>query len=585
MRTLVETGALAGERGAYRLTRPVENLTIPATVQAILTARIDRLPAEDKRLLQAAAVIGIDVPMPLLLALAETAEDGVRAGLARLQAAEFVYETRLFPDLEYTFKHALTHEVAYSTLLAERRRMLHARVVEAIETAFADRLTEHVERLAHHSFRAEVWDKALRYMRQAGQKAASRSAHREAVACLDQALAALAHLPEDREALEQAIDLRFELRTSLFPLAELARILVALDEAARMADAIGDRRRLGRALWLIGNYHNETGQGEGAIDYAERALAIARDLRDPELEAGATFLLGQSHYGLGNCARAIDLLVQNVAALDREPLSAYRSGSARLSVSARCFLARALAEVGEFQQAARRAEEAITMSKEDMDEALGFTHGCLALGFTHLRRGDLARAVSMLEQGLDVARARAISFQLPPLGSHLGYAHGLVGRTQEGLALLEQALDDARSTRRARLAVLVQEMLAQVYLACGRKDDAAMTAENALDASRRIRARGWEARILKVLADVAADGTHADFGKAQGLYREALDLAVELGTHPLIAHCHLGLGKLYRRTGQREQAQEHLTTATTMYREMGMTYWLEKAEAEMKAAG
>ena len=129
VRTLVETGALAGERGAYRLTRPVEALQVPATVQTILAARIDRLPPEEKRLLQAASVIGKDVPYALLAAIAEQPEEALRRGLAHLQEAEFLYETQLFPDLEYTFKHALTHDVAYASLLGERRRALHAAVV------------------------------------------------------------------------------------------------------------------------------------------------------------------------------------------------------------------------------------------------------------------------------------------------------------------------------------------------------------------------------------------------------------------------------------------------------------------------
>jgi predicted ATPase len=135
VRALVETGALAGERGAYRLTRPVEQLTMPATVQAILAARIDRLAPETKRLLQAAAVIGKDVPLPLLLAIAEAPEPEVRAELTHLQAAEFLYETRLFPDLEYTFKHALTHDVAYGGLLHDRQRALHARIAEATSSS------------------------------------------------------------------------------------------------------------------------------------------------------------------------------------------------------------------------------------------------------------------------------------------------------------------------------------------------------------------------------------------------------------------------------------------------------------------
>ena len=191
VRTLVETGALAGERGAYRLTRPVEALQVPATVQAILAARIDRLPPEEKQLLQAASVIGKDVPYALLAAIAEQPEETLRRGLAHLQEAEFLYETRLFPDLEYTFKHALTHEVAYGSLLQERRRQLHAQIVAAIERLYADRLNEHVERLAHHALRGQLWDKAVRYSRQAGNRALDRSGPPGGARHFEQARAAL----------------------------------------------------------------------------------------------------------------------------------------------------------------------------------------------------------------------------------------------------------------------------------------------------------------------------------------------------------------------------------------------------------
>jgi predicted ATPase len=199
VRTLVETGALAGERGAYRLTRPVETLQVPATVQAILAARIDRLSAEDKRLLQAASIVGKDVPFTVVHAIAELPDDKLRQALARLQAAEFVYEARLFPDLEYTFKHALTHEVAYRSVLQERRRALHASIVQVRERLHENRLDEHVEALAHHAFLGEAWDKAARYLRHASERASRQSANREAVTHLERALVTLRNLPESPE--------------------------------------------------------------------------------------------------------------------------------------------------------------------------------------------------------------------------------------------------------------------------------------------------------------------------------------------------------------------------------------------------
>src|SRR5439155_26886670 len=180
-----------GEVGAHSVAHHLMTLPLPATVQAVLAARIDRLPAAEKHHLQTAAVIGTEVSLPLLQAIAEVPEAAVHQGLTHLQAAEFLYETSLFPEHAYTFKHALTHEVAYAGLLQERRRALHAQIVVALEALAGDRVAEQVERLAHHALRGEVWDKALAYCRQAGEQAMARSAHREAVGYFEQALVAL----------------------------------------------------------------------------------------------------------------------------------------------------------------------------------------------------------------------------------------------------------------------------------------------------------------------------------------------------------------------------------------------------------
>ena len=196
VRALVETKALVGERGAYRLAKVLTDIQVPPTVQAILAARIDRLSPEDKRLLQSAAVIGKDVPFALLAAIAEEREEELRRGLAHLQAAEFLYEASLFPDLEYTFKHALTHEVAYGSLLHERRRALHARIVEASRRSIGERLAEQVERLAHHACGASYGKRPSAYCGRRAPRRAARWANREAAACFEQALAALEQLPD-----------------------------------------------------------------------------------------------------------------------------------------------------------------------------------------------------------------------------------------------------------------------------------------------------------------------------------------------------------------------------------------------------
>ena len=248
VRTFVETGGLVGERGAYRLGSALQAIQVPPTVQAILAARIDRLPPDEKALLQTASVIGTDVPLVLLQTISNRPEPDLRRGLAHLKSAEFVYETVSSPDPGYTFKHALTHDVAYGSLLQDRRRQLHVRVVEAIERLYPDRLAEQAEWLAYHAVRGESWEKAVAYLQQAGAKAMARSAHREAVTCFDQALAALAHLPETRARVEHGIDLRFELRYALSPLGEWDRALDHVRVAETLAETLGDQRRLEWAL-------------------------------------------------------------------------------------------------------------------------------------------------------------------------------------------------------------------------------------------------------------------------------------------------------------------------------------------------
>jgi predicted ATPase len=237
----VETKALEGSQGRYRLTRPVEAIQVPATVQVMLAARIDRLSAEDKRLLQV-AVVGRHVPFPLLQAVAELPDGTLRGALDRLQAAEFIYETGLFPDHEYSFKHAFTQDVTYNGMLQENRRELHGRIVGALEILHQDRLGEQVELLAHHALGGEMHEKAVSYLFQAGVKAASHSAPRNAQGSFEQALVLLEEVPDSRFKLEQSYDIRLELRAVLIGFGETRKALQRLARAEAAHDRTGHIR-------------------------------------------------------------------------------------------------------------------------------------------------------------------------------------------------------------------------------------------------------------------------------------------------------------------------------------------------------
>ncbi len=431
VRTLVETKMLVGERGAYRLTKTQAAVQVPATVQAILAARIDRLSPEDKRLLQAASVIGKDVPFALLQAIADGPEDSLRRGLTRLQAAEFLYETSPFPDLEYTFKHALTHEVAYGSLLQERRRALHGRIMEAIERLYPDRLAEQVERLAHHALRGEVWAKAVAYLRQAGAKAVARSALREAVACFEQALGALPHRPEDRDTLEQAIDLRVELRQALLPLGELGRTLEYLHEAEALAQALDDQHRLGRVSAYMAHYLWAAGDPDRAIIAGQRGLEIAETLGDFALRIDVNFHLGLAYHSLGEYRRALECFGRNVASLQGELVRERFGMSALPSVLSRGWSVKCLAELGEFAEAIAPGEEAVRIA-EAVDHPFSLIRAYLESGSLYRHKGEFHKAIPLLERGLGVCQAWQILFLYPWIASAMGYAFTLAGRVAEG---------------------------------------------------------------------------------------------------------------------------------------------------------
>jgi class 3 adenylate cyclase/tetratricopeptide (TPR) repeat protein len=579
IRTLVETHALTRERGAYRLTRAIQAIEVPATVQVILAARIDRLPADDKQLLQTASVIGKDVPYVLLHAVAEAGEDAVQRGLTHLQAAEFLYETRLFPDPEYTFKHALTHDVTYGTLLQERRKVLHARIVGAIERCYPDRLTEHVERLAHHAVRGEMWEQAVAYLRQAGVKALARSANREAVSCFEQALTTLEHLPETRERLAQAIDLRFDLRTALHPLGEFERILGCLREAEDLARALDDQRRLGQmSVYLCHNLWM-TGHPTEAIGFGQSARAIAESLGDVSLQVTGNLYLGAACLPTGDYRRAEDLLRKVLQLLEGD-LRRERFGLPGFpAVMARCYLTLIFANRGKFEEGIAHAQEGIRVA-EALDHPYSLTFACWVLAYLHITRGDLSHAVGLLERGVAVSREwNLTSFSVNETGM-LGYAYALSGRIAEGIPLLERTLSVVETRGHGNLQPLFLVYLGEVHILAGRLDDALAFAGRALTFARERGQRGYEAWALRLLGEVTARRDLPE--QADGHYRDALALAEALGMRPLVAHCHLGLGKLSRRAGNGQQAQEHLATATTMYREMDMHFWLEQADTELR---
>src|SRR5262245_40094138 len=432
-RTLAEAGDVVGEPSAYRLGSGAADFALPMTIQAVIAARIDRLSPEVKLVLQAAAVIGQDVRVSVLRPIAAAARESFEASLASLRHAEFIQETRVSPELEYTFTHVLTHEVAYASLLPDQRRDLHAAIMQAMEQEYPDRLAEQVDRLAHHALHGEVWPKAVAYLRQAGDRAASRSAYREAIGCFEQALAAVAHLP-DREAIVQTIDLELELQGPLAALGQFQKLQDHLCRAKDLAVALEDRSRLARILALECIQSRATLDFGRAIEAGQRALTIATELGEFDLQAITRYGLGVTLHELGDLRQARDLLRRVVDALDPGAASLTarpapgetgqgRKGEARevwktltglgmmglglgpamILVRPRAWLTLTLGYLGLFGEAISFGEESIRIA-----ESGGHEFDCITatntLGSLYVIKGDLDRAIPLLERSMALAR-------------------------------------------------------------------------------------------------------------------------------------------------------------------------------------
>ncbi|HKZ04801.1 MAG TPA: adenylate/guanylate cyclase domain-containing protein [Methylomirabilota bacterium] len=579
--SLVDAGVLSGSPGAYRVMREVGTLEVPASVRAVLAARIDRLPAEEKRLLQAAAVIGEEVPAPLLEAVADAPVEAVREALARLRDAELLTETAMFPDPVHAFRHSLIHDVAYESLLHDRRRALHARIARAMESR-ADAHVAPIERLAHHAFAGALWEEAARYGREAGLRALGRLACREAVEFLHRALEAISHIPASQEMRTLAVDVGFDLQAGLIPLGSHAEALSVLRSAEALAQDLSDERRLARALAYRSTMHWEMGDSDAAVEAGGRAVAIAERLQDVALQVVGNFGLGGAVRTLGDYPRANVHLRRSLALLAAERPDETFGLPGLAGVLSRAHLGWSLAELGEFEDAITVTEEGIRLA-EKAGHGYSLAYALLGLGGVLLRRGATREALPVLERGIALCADAPVLF--PPLAGDLAIIRALDGRLTEAADLATQAVGRGEHMGRLGRLSLIIVHLGEVLIIGGRAAEALGPARRALAMAREHKERGNEAYALRLLSLAVAEGPKADLATARGHAEEGLALAETLGMRPLVARGHLGLSRLARRAGDAAGAARHLEVAARMLRELGMTYWLTRLDRDRVGPG
>jgi class 3 adenylate cyclase/tetratricopeptide (TPR) repeat protein len=564
VRTLVETKVLVGERGAYRLVKITESLQIPATAKSILAARIDRLAPGDKRLLQAAAVIGKDVPFTLLQAIAEEPEEMLRRGLATLQAAEFLYESRLFPDLEYTFRHALMQEVAYASLLAVRRQTLHAAAGRAIEALYAGRLDQAYDRLAYHYSKTDNASKAVEYLTRFAEKAAGMYAHGEAVTALQEALGHADRLPiEERD--RHRLDLAVRQAESLHFLGRRQEILKLLLRHQEPVEQLGDPS-------LAGQYHFWLGWAYAWLGHrAEAAQHLSRSLQEAT-RSGDAALMGRVHRALAlewtYSGRPLDEAVAHA----RQAVSLLERTEDRLWLRQALFaLSYCCYYVGDFDSALEAAARL-----DALGEATGNRRAraeAAMAGLSYATRGDWAAGVDWCRRALELAPD---PFETAFVLACLGKAYSEAGDMGRAVPTLEEAVQLADRVRSLQWRQYFRTWLGEAYRLAGQLDKAREVVRQTLEVCADVKFLIGVGASHQILGRIAqAEG---DLTEAERQLQEALRILSAIGSRFELGRTHLDLASLANTKGDREAAGTHLKEAHTMFLALHAPKYVERIE-------
>jgi len=582
-KTVLASGLLEEQEDRYTLPGPLPPLAIPATLHDALLARLDRL-AGAKVVAQLGATIGRTFTYDVVQAVASLDEGTLQGALAQLVEAEIVAPRGLPPQATYTFKHALIQDAAYESLLRSTRQQYHQRIAQGLAERFSDTAETQPEVLARHYTAAGLHAQALPYWQQAGQFALVRSANREAVGCFEQALSALQHLLETHDTRVQAIDLRLALRTALSVSGHSGRLLICLREAEAFAEALADSRRLGQVSQFLSHYFYTRGAYDQALAAAQRAVVLAAADGDGIGQALANQYLGRAYECQGDYRRAIDCFRQTVVCLDGVRRREHFGHFFLPAVMSRAYLATCHAELGAFAEGTAFGEEGLRLA-EVVNHHGSLIVALWGLGLLALRQGDLSRALPRLERAVGLCHEADVPVLFPWMAATLGAAYTLSGRVTDTVTLLtQQATEQATVMERGDFQALCGLSLGEVQVLAGCLEEAHALAEGVLAHARAHQERGHQAYAMRLLGDIAARREPLEIAQAEAHYQQALTLAEERGMRPLQAHCHHGLGTLYAKTGQREQARTELVAAIDLYRAMDMTFWLPQTEAALVQA-
>jgi len=551
------------------------DVTVPDTIQGVLEARLDRLPDEEKQLLQVASVIGKDVSVSLLQAVSGVPDVDLRRCLSRLQTTEFFYLKKASPAEEYTFKHALTHDVIYRSLLAPRRQALHGIVGRSVEERYPDQLEEHAVVLAHHYSRSVHQDEAIRYALLAGDRAARVYANTEAAAYYDQALALTRALMVSPERQRAEIDASIKRANVSTTREAQEQDRDNLEHAQTLAQMLEDEPRLARVLYWLGRLAYVRGEFRVATGHAEQSLDIADRLGDEALAAPPVNLMGRSYYLMGEYARAGELLARSVEQMRK-------LGNTTEEATAAGYAGVALAALGDFVRALPYADHGLRLAAtlgNPFAQAAAYNYRAVA----YCHQGAGSQAIADCEDARRIAERAGDRFRIYLLQFYEGQAYLMIGDPSRARELLDNSIAFAKQLGTTTLLAWGQGLLATALLALGEDHLVPDLCAEAIRLAEDTRDRLANALAHRTLAEALARLTSPDVEGAERAILNAIRIHQEFGSRPELARSFVTYARLLRRWNRIDEASRSLGEALTMFRAMGMEH--DRAEAERDLPG
>jgi class 3 adenylate cyclase/predicted ATPase len=585
--TLAETKALAGERGAYRLVQALPNVRVPATVHAVLAARIDRLPPQDKRILQAAAAIGRDVPFPLLQAIAEGPEEALRRSLAHLQAAEFLYEMHLFPEYVYTFKHALTQEVAYQSLLQHTRKQYHQQIAQVLVERFADTVATRPELLAHHYTEAGLSAQAVPYWQQAGQRAIERSANIEAISHLKKGLELLKTLPSTPECTQQELALQLALGSPLLMIKghTAPEVEQAYTRAHELCQQMGDSPQLFSALEGLWRFYLGCARLQTARELAERCLTLAQQVEDPTLLQEAHLMLGATLFYLGEPVAARAYLEQGTALYDpqrcRSP--AFSSGNDP-GVACLSWTAWTLWFLGYPDSALRRSREALILARQ-LSHAYSLGFAMFFACTLHTWRREVQIVLELSEAAVALSSEQGFVRWLAGGMIKRGWALVEQGTVEEGIEQLRRGLIAWRAMGGELGVPSLLTQLVEAYKKGRQGEEGLRVLGEAISIVNKNTERYYEAELYRLKGECLLLQAVPDEHGAEACFHHALAVAQHQQAKSLELRAVTSLSRLWQQQGKRAEARQLLAATYRWFTEGFDTPDLQEAKALLEALG